>query len=328
MTIEYKEDEILEKEKNMSGKPLIGYINPYGQILDYSMLVGPYGHENWRNPATWVFTVFVSYIIKDFYVSELESWDWDGSKKIIIDNKYDGIDYVVKRGINCFYEFNDDSYEKFLQQLNDCLKNERESIKSSLSLGNSLIDQDEFDLLRYDLLKLFEKLYSKNDFFDSLGRYIYAERKETMVQKYKSLSKGDICFYNHMDYLMVQLMSYIKDICVQYLGYDSIERAWPLGDKNIVNNIFCASNGYTFSKDPRIIVTSERNVNERFYNWLLMDWTIQQVPKKIWDENNKKFVDENYVLDYVHNDKEKIFGKEIDSIRRLVPKNERYKYFR
>ena len=132
----------------------------------------------------------------------------------------------------------------------------------------------------------------------------------------------------YYSYLIVHLMSYFKDICVQYLGYDSIERAWRIYDVNLFNNIHDASNGYAFSNNPRIIVTSEKNVNERFYNWLLMDWTIQQIPKKVWDDKNKKFIDEDYIFNYINRDKEEIYGKEIESIKRLVKKEDRYKYFR
>ena len=330
MTIEYREEEILKKEEWMYGKPLIGYINPYGQILDYSMLIGPYGHDNWRNVATPIFLSFVSYVVKNYKVSKLLESRWDFIKALYEINKYEGFDDVVKRGLEYDYSENHDTYEEFLQCLNRVVNEEKEKATSAREYGGSFLQWNVYNILRYDLVKLFEKLYSKGDFFDSLGRVIYAENKQEVLNKYNMNNINDTRrsdqFYHN--YLIVQLMSYIKDICVQYLGYDSIERAWQIGDINRVNNIYYASNGYTFSKDPRIIVTSERNVNERFYNWLLMDWTIQQVPRKVWNEKNKKFIDENDIFDYVHNDKEDILGKEIESIKRLVKREERYKYFR
>lgn len=313
MTIQYLEDEILQKEKNMNGKPLIGYINPNGTLLDYSMLIGPYGHENWRNPATHIFLNYISYIVRDFNVDEIKN------EEIYSYNKYEGIDDVVKRGLDYFQEINHTSYKDFLCSLKEEIQNQ-----SSISFK----DKSEFDLLKYDLLKLFDKLYSNNDFFNSLGRFIYAESSTTMCDKYKRKANGGLCYYNHYNYLVVQLMSYFKDICVQYLGYDSIERAWPIGDKNIINNVFNKSYGYTFSNNPRIITTSANNINERFYNWILMDWTIQKIPKKIWDIENKIFKDEDYIFDYIHKEKEEIFGKEIASIKRLIKKEDRYKYFR
>lgn len=190
-------------------------------------------------------------------------------------------------------------------------------------------------MLEYDLLKLFSKLYSNDNFFNSLGREIYADNMDSVWEKYKNMFKfkeyqelDEKYKYYFENYLVIQLMSYFKDVCVQYLGYDSIERAWPIGDLYKVNNLYSASNGYVFSPNLRIITTSARNVNERFYNWLLMDWEIQKIPKKVWNEDEKKFEDESYVFDYIYIDKEEILGKEIESIKRLVPKEERYKYFR
>lgn len=327
MIIEYKEDEILKKEKWNYNKPLIGYINPYGQILDYSMLIGPYGHDNWRNPATPIFLSFVSFVVKNYKVDNFLNFDKE--ETLYKKNKYEGFDDVVKRGIGYDYYANHDTYDEFLQQLNNSVNEEEEILKTTIEYGGSLRSCNVYKILSYDLVKLFEKLYSNGDFFESLGRVIYAENQEEVLNKYNmnitsNIHERDKFYHN---YLIVQLMSYMKDICVQYLGYDSIERAWRIGDLNRVNNIYTASNGYKYSNNPRIIVTSEKNINERFYNWLLMDWTIQQIPKKIWDDKNKKFIDEYYIFNYTYNEKEEILGKEIESIKRLVKKEDRYKYF-
>ena len=177
------------------------------------------------------------------------------------------------------------------------LKNPKDNIKFFINIGKHLTQFNEFDILEYDLLKLFTRLYSNDNFFNSLGRKIYVNDMDSIWKKYKNNFNfkeydelEEKYKYYFENYLVIQLMSYFKDICVQYLGYDSIERAWPIGDLNVVNNLYSASNGYTFLKNPRIITTSTNNPNERFYNWLLMDWTIQQIPKKIWDEKNKKFI--------------------------------------
>ena len=170
MTIQYLEDEILQKEKSMNGKPLIGYINANGSLLDYSMLIGPYGHENWRNPATHIFLNYISYIVRDFNIDEIKN------EEIYSYNKYEGIDDVVKRGLDYFQEINHTSYRDFLCSLKEEIQNQ-----SSISFK----EKNEFDLLKYDLLKLFDKLYSNNDFFNSLGRFIYAESSTTMCDKYK-----------------------------------------------------------------------------------------------------------------------------------------------
>lgn len=329
MSIEYKEDEILNIENMRNGKPLIGYINPSGQILDFSMLLGHYGHDNWCNPSTPYFLAFVSFVIKNYKISEFFEYEWDKEKIFYKNNLYDGYDDVVKRGVEYAKDENEDTYDNFIEKLNNYIAFQRERSIRRFKSHRDYTD-DEYETLNNDLMKFFQKAYSNKDFFGSLGRTLFVEKRDKVFEKYNIdentfFDNGDEFYY---DYLTVQLMSYFKDICVQYLGYDSIERAWPIGDVNIYNNIYEESNGYILSDNPRIIVSSQKNINDRFYNWLLMDWTVQQVPKKIWDENRKKFIDENYIFDYVHREKEEILGKEIESIKRLVKKEDRYKYFR
>ena len=82
-----------------------------------------------------------------------------------------------------------------------------------------------------------------------------------------------------------------------------------------------------FYKIPRIITTSYNNINERFYNFLLMDWAIHKLPRYLWDEKEQKYIEEPVIRDFYQNDTEEIMKKEIASIKRLVPKKDRYKYF-
>lgn len=177
MTIGYKEDEILKKENWMYGKPLIGYINPSGQILDYSMLIGPYGHDNWRNPATSIFLSFVSFVVKNYKVAHFLEYEWDKEKTLYKNNKYEGFDDVVKRGLEYIRSENYESYDNFLQYLDSLIVSEKESAIWSAK-NKYFSDRNVYKILSYDLAKLFEKLYSNRDFFDSLGRILSVENYE------------------------------------------------------------------------------------------------------------------------------------------------------
>ena len=108
--------------------------------------------------------------------------------------------------------------------------------------------------------------------------------------------------YQYNDYLSKNLLSYLKDTLVMYLGYDSVERM-----------------------TSRTITTAHLNINERFYNYLLMDFSIHQVPKMIYDPVCKCY--KPYTLEY-QTEKEKILGMEIESIKKLVKREDRYHYFR
>jgi len=323
MVIEYKEDEIVKTEQ-FTQKPLIGYINPHGKIINYSTLIGEIGHDNWRNPATPIFLKLISFVIKGESTKWLEDFEF---YDLLEKNKYDGFDEVVKRGLEYAQKINYDSYDDFLRELDNMLNVETEFAKSAAKYYKSYWNRDEFATLRYDLVKLFHKLYSNKDFFNSLGRVVYVESESYISKKYHIYDGVKQSKFYH-DYLVVQLMSYFKDFLVQYLGYDSIERAMPDSDLILFNNIHDGSHGYTFSDNPRIIETSCTNINERFYNWLLMDWEIQRVPRYYWNEKEKKFELEQINHSFFQTDKEEILGKEIEAIRNQIPRDKRKAYFR
>ena len=79
---------------------------------------------------------------------------------------------------------------------------------------------------------------------------------------------------------------------VLYLGYDSIERGFSLGDSSFCNNLHDASNGYVFFSDPYILTSSLTPV-EKYYNWLLMDdinYIRENVPKEYRKEYLNKVI--------------------------------------
>lgn len=318
MTIDFNEQEILKIEQ-FTGLPLIGYINPQGKIINYSTLIGEYGHDNWRNPVTPIFLSFVSFVIKNQRMSQ---YKFEGYEKLLEMNKYEGFDGIVKRGVDYYSDFNQTSYQAFLDKLQRCFEEENDNAQFY-----SFSQRDGFEILKTDMVLFFHKLYSNDNFFDSLGRIIYVENRDFIAKKY-NIEDNDRLMKFYYEYLIVNLISYMKDFCVQYLGYDSIERATPYSDLNILNNIYDSSNGYTFSNNPRTITTSCTNINERFYNWLLMDWQIQRVPRYFWNEKEKRFKLEQPDYIFHKTNKEEILEKEIEAIRNQIPKTKRKAYFR
>lgn len=78
---------------------------------------------------------------------------------------------------------------------------------------------------------------------------------------------------------------------------------------------------------PRTIQTSKLNIYERFYNYLLMDYTIQRVPKKIYDPKLERFVDYNR-SEFLMPDSELRLKEEIEAIKKHVKIKDRPKFFR
>lgn len=94
----------------------------------------------------------------------------------------------------------------------------------------------------------------------------------------------------------------LKDILVQACNYDAIE-----------------------SQLYRTITTSKFNIYETFYDYILHNYKIQQIPKKVYDEKAEKYID--WIQSpFMVSDKELRLKKELDSICRSVPLEERKTY--
>lgn len=312
-------DEI-EKKKYVS---FVGYINPRGQLIDYTTLIGEKTHYSTKNPASMMFLQFISYIVKGLDPKELQFF-WDENEEIYKNNKTEGFDDVIKRGFDYFLHYNMRSYEDFLQEVNTYYELRQKYIKDYINSQYSFWDMPVYEQLQNDLMIFFKNAYQNKDFFKAIGITPQVERYEDYIENnekeiklkrklyswLRNYSYRD--FYN--DYQIAQLMSYFKDIMVMYMGYDSIERRLEFNPNS--------------SSRFKVITTSCTNPNERFYNWLLMDWIIQRVPRMFLNEQEKRFVQENPVINYYQTDKEKILGEEIASIKRIFPKELRKEYFR
>lgn len=181
---------------------------------------------------------------------------------------------------------------------------------------------------KYQILKFFNHAYSSNNFFNSINEVIKIPWLSDMNGIQDLNNPKNIK-------LKKELLTFFKDIVVCYLGYDSIERFNPNGNLiTIPHNPREYGDSYSYSFDsyfyrtPRIITTSNINIYERFYNFLLMDWKIHRVHKFVWNDNKQKYEKESQIKKLYYNEKEEVLKKEIKSIRRQIPINERYHYFR
>lgn len=310
----------IEKKKNI---PFVGYINPRGQLIDYTTLIGERTHYSTENPASMMFLQFISYVVKGYDPKELKFF-WDEDGHIYKNNYTEGFEDVIKRGFDGYYDYNLRSYDDFLREVATYYESRQEYIKSYINSQHSIWDMHVYEQLQNDLMTFFKNAYQNRDFFRSVGitpqveffdDYLENHEKEMEAKRklYSWMSeRSNRDFYN--EYQVAQLMSYFKDIMVMYMGYDSIERRLKLSPNS--STIF------------KVITTSCPNPNERFYNWQVMDWTIQRVPRMYLNEQEQRFIQESSVTDYYQTDKEKILGEEISSIKRLVPKQYRQEYFR
>lgn len=104
--------------------------------------------------------------------------------------------------------------------------------------------------------------------------------------------------------LIHEQMDILKSILIQSCDIDSVESQWP-----------------------RTIQTSKFNIYEYFYNYLLMDWNIQVVPKRVIDKKTQTFVD--YKLNpFMISDKEQRLKDEIISIKANYELEDRTQFFK
>lgn len=98
--------------------------------------------------------------------------------------------------------------------------------------------------------------------------------------------------------------------------------------KDISNDLLVMMFGYSKIETTisRTITTSVDNIYEEFFNYLLMDFNIVQIPKLMYDEKNNDFIFSfPSSLDIGSNREAK---EEISKIKKYVPYEERYLFFR
>ena len=299
MTIQFEEEKITSKEI-ITRKPYVGYFSPAGELIEL-------GEDNHKDLNSSIENTFLSFIT---FVTDEE-----------LLNEYRGINDIFMREYNYSYEYNTLDIESFLSKLNNHINYIKNSNNSNNS-NNYLVQQ-----LEYKLMQFFLKAYKNKSFFDTIGKKIVVENRDTVRNTIKSKIPNiddyslQTLSFNH---LKKELLSYFKDICVEYLGYDSIERFDLNGELIKIPE----SNHDYFLENPRVITSSYPNINERFFNYLIMGWHIRRVSRFRYNEITEKFEEEDSSSIYYQSDSEEILAEEIRSIKRKVPIKERYKYFR
>lgn len=112
---------------------------------------------------------------------------------------------------------------------------------------------------------------------------------------------------NADDYITEQYNDVYNSICPDILtlllGFDKIENKWT-----------------------KTITTSKLNINETFFNYLLMDYNIIYKPSLRYDENTNSFIwyNKNSLID---SPTEKQYEEKIKEIKRYIPYDKRSDYF-
>ena len=319
MAIEFKKNEIKNAELKL-GTTFAGFINPRGDLL-YS---GP-THYFWNSSVYNTYLKYISFIIDDVkkdgkYANYIKEQSPDVYKSM-----YDPkLDELVFRGYDSYYFGVHTTFEEFYRKLLRRIETVDYRIKEKEELS--------FERFKLDLLLFFRNAYKNGNYIESTGKVTRIESQKTIEARIKeenNLTDNDKYTLDLLIERAVnkQMLLGFKDICVQYLGYDTLER---FGADGRQINVPTDESKYdeNFYNSPRVITSSCKDTYERFYNYLLMDWTIYKVPRYKFNEETGMFEEESNILRGHIANKEQEVKDEIQSIKKLVLPKDRYKYFK
>lgn len=111
-------------------------------------------------------------------------------------------------------------------------------------------------------------------------------------------------------------------------GIPNIEENWIGRDVNLKSILVQACNYDSVeSQLYRTITTSKFNIYETFYDYILHDYKIFQIPKKVYNEELEEYIDWEQP-EWLISDKELRLKAELESICKEVPLEERKQYCR
>lgn len=324
MTIDFEQDEIKKKELKNS-IPYVGYFSPSGKLIDYNTELGGQTHDSWSNPVSLMYLKYVNFIITHEtldgnYAKYLKEHNPEKLKEMITC----GLDELVYRGHSSYYAGVHNSFNDFYNEILNDIEKYEDIIKNDRS--------DEYDRFILNLLRYFKNAYKTGDYIKTTHKITRVDNQKDIEKRIKDeymLEDEDkyICDRLVERAVNKELLSCFKDICVQFIGYDSIERYGPNGKKIIIPEKEEEYDKFFYST-PRVITTSNSDIYNRFYNYLIMDWDIYKVPRFIYDEDKKEFVESINELNTYRQDRDEETKEEIQSIKKLVPPNERKKFFK
>ncbi len=290
MTLPFEEQIINDGEyskHNFEHPKFIGYLNKYGEVLDYSQPLGIGGHND--NPLTTYFEYYFRMPTHDLWIQQTEG------KNVI------NLDFEQ--------EYAQDKFKYFKNRLNE-----------RANVAKYGITNDPYVKFQNDLDIFFYNCYQADTFIEGFGQNCISLNKSEFYQKfcsgkniYKKESNETEEQYRERrnqflesDYYWYKkdlMLNWYKTVIIEYMHYHLIERC------------------------EKGITTCDLKPYETFYNYLLNDFTIHQIPCMIYDDSKKMYVP------YKQNqfsipDSELRLKEEIKAIKKLVPLNKRSNYYR
>lgn len=291
MTLSFNEEIVNDKEYskyNFEHPRFIGYLNEYGEALDYSRPLGFGGHDD--NKLTTYFEYYFRMPTHDPWIQQSEGKDgidledeqWYAQDNIeYFKERLEHSAYLVRE-----YGVTDNPYAKFEDDLNRFFYNCYQANTFMEGFGQNCISLNESEY--YQRFCKGRELYQRKS---NETEEQYCERHERFFE------------YDYHWYKKNLMLDWYKIVIVQYMHYHLVERC------------------------KKGITTCNLKPYETFYNYLLNDFTIHQIPCMIYDNTKKMYIpyEQNQFL---VPDSELRLKEEIQAIKKLVPLSERQRYYR
>lgn len=291
MTFPFKEEIVNDSEYskyNFEHPLFIGYLNKYGQVLDYSSPLGIGGHTD--NKLTTYFEYYFRMPTHDSWLQQSEGIDVINleSEQYYVQN---GIEYFkeeveIRANKSKKYGSSNDVDSRFMNDLNLFFFNcyQADTFMDGFGQNCMCLNQSEF-YQRY-----------------CEGKELYQRQPNETEKEYHEREKNSVEYDYHW-YKKNLMLDWYKIVIVQYMHYHLIER--------------CGKG----------ITTSDLRPNETFYNYLLNDFTIQQIPRMMYDNTKKMYIPYKQ-NQFLMSDSELRLQEEIQAIKKLIPIKERVQYYR
>lgn len=178
-------------------------------------------------------------------------------------------------------------------------------------------------------------LNSLNHFFSCAMRMDSKEACVSYLIKLKE-NKEKFMYHNDRNFL-IPLLGWQINYASLHFGFDSefmkeymkifIDSEGNQYNRFASDYVVQLTNFHKVERLPLTITTSSINIYEPFFNYLLMDFSVRQIPAVVFNEEKGDFC---YYRpdDFITLGTERELEEEIRLIKKYVPLSERHKYFR
>ncbi len=278
---------LFEEYEREHYRPFVGYFSPKGKLVDYNTELGG-KHRTIGNIVSWTFLM---------WIKSSDTFKDLGLMDVEMKASFDKETGIIKNANIPLVEDIDVNLLKLQKDLIELLKvMERDPL-----LQAKISERIDMALIPESVKK--HGLISEDD-----GKMFEIERVFGFANT-------------------TNLLTLLKDILVEYLGYDSIEKIRPNGEY-LEYPLNISKEDYSFADRPRTIDTSNKEIHVRFFNYLLMDWKVAQMPGYIYNSQKGTFEELPMGMYAIQSGRDLEYQSEIETIRRLVPRKDRIQFFR